>query len=172
MQCASAATRTLGFALLCCHPSARTRDQSLSFPSAHSNIIRLVDHTREECLVCFGHCWKSSSRRVNSFGRPRPFTSMRLGVSFPDSGCRENADCSHCIGKSRFCCHLSTECKNFLLKLSPWSSTSLLTMRFRKCSSCVLSHARSTRNRGPANFPVHQTSSQLKALGQLSTTTR
>ena len=28
------------------------------------------------------HCWKSSSRPVNSFGRPRPFTSMRLGVSF------------------------------------------------------------------------------------------
>ena len=42
-------------------------------------------------------------------------------------------------------------------------------MRFRKCSSCVFPPARPTRNRDPANFLVHQTSSQLRALGQLST---
>ena len=49
-------------------------------------------------------------------------------------------------------------------------------MRCRKCSSCVSLHSRSsvtrtTNNNGPANFPVHQTSSQLRALGRLCTTT-
>ena len=49
-------------------------------------------------------------------------------------------------------------------------------MRFRKCSSCVSPHTnssvtRTTNNNGPANFPVQQTSSQLKTFGRLSTTT-
>ena len=51
--------------------------------AAHSNIISdsLITPAKN-ASVFFDHCWKSSSRPGNSFGRSRPFTSMRLGVSF------------------------------------------------------------------------------------------
>ena len=56
---------------------------SVGCSAAHSNIISdsLITPAKK-ASVFFDHCWKSSSRPVNSFGRPRPFTSMRLGVSF------------------------------------------------------------------------------------------
>ena len=45
----------------------------------------------------------------------------------------------------------------------------LLRMRFRKCSSCVSRHNKQQRssNHRPANFPVHQTRSQLSSPDQL-----
>ena len=36
---------------------------------------------------------------------------------FPNVSCREIVDCSHCIGKSRFCCHLSSQREQLLMKL-------------------------------------------------------
>ena len=89
--CASAAAQTPGFALLCPRscPSAWTRDQLLSswFPSAVQRPTPTSSQTSlitpaKNASVFFDHYWKSSSRPVNSLGRPRPFTSMRLGVSF------------------------------------------------------------------------------------------
>ena len=60
----------------------RRRDfrRLLSGPLQHH--LRLLDHTGEESLRLLRPCWKSSSKPVNSLGRPRPFTSMRLGASF------------------------------------------------------------------------------------------
>ena len=51
--------------------------------AAHSNIISdsLITPAKN-ASVLFDHRWKSSSLPENSFGRPKPFTSMRLGVSF------------------------------------------------------------------------------------------
>ena len=50
--------------------------------AAHSNIISdsLITPAKN-ASVFFDHYWQSSSLPENSFGRPRPFTSMRLGVS-------------------------------------------------------------------------------------------
>ena len=91
---------------------------SFGCSAAHYNIISDSMITpAKNASIFFDHCWKSSSRPVNSFRRPRPFTSMRLGVSFRTSSCREIVDSSHCLGKSRLCCHLCTQKEYFLLKL-------------------------------------------------------
>ena len=51
--------------------------------AAHSNIISdSLITPGKNASVFFDHCWTSSSLPKNSFGRPMPFTSMRLGVSF------------------------------------------------------------------------------------------
>ena len=89
---------------------------------------------------------------------------------FPNLSCREIVDCSHCIGKSRFCCHLSSQREQLLLKLC-----NNLLHRHRHRSSTdrrstgVPPAFRHTQTRQATT--VHQASSQLRALGQLSTTT-
>ena len=50
----------------------------LSGPLQHH--LRLLDHTNKKCLRLLRPLL--SSRPANSFGLPRPFKSMRLGVSF------------------------------------------------------------------------------------------
>ena len=76
--------------------------------AAHSNIISDSWITpAKNVSVFFDHCWKSSSRPENSFGRPRTFTSMRTRSVFPNLSCR-----------NRICCHLSSKTEQLLLKLS------------------------------------------------------
>ena len=90
---------------------------SIVCSAAHSNIISdsLITPTKN-ASVFFDHCWKSSSLPENSFGRPRPFTSMRRSF-FPNLSCREIVDRSCCFSESRFCGHLSSECEHLLLQL-------------------------------------------------------
>ena len=59
----------------------RRRDfrRLLSGPLQHH--LRLLNHTSEESLRLLRPLLEVSSRPVKSFGRPRPFTPMRLGVS-------------------------------------------------------------------------------------------
>ena len=64
----------------------------------------------------FDQCWKSSSLPVNSFGRPRPFTSMRLGV-FPKLICRKTVHGTFCICKSSLITNLTSQCDYFPLTL-------------------------------------------------------
>ena len=52
---------------------------SVACSAAHSNIISDTMITPAK-NASFDHCWKSSYEPMNSFGRPRPSTSMRLGV--------------------------------------------------------------------------------------------
>ena len=96
---------------------------SVGCSAAHSNIISdsLITPAKN-ASVLVDHCWNCEF--------------LRTSKTFH---CREIVDCSHCIGKSRFCCHLSSKCKvEVESQLAPSSSTSLLLrMRFRKCSSCV-----------------------------------
>ena len=176
MLCASAAAQTSGFAVHCPHRqnsrSIAVVEISVGCSAAHSNII-------SDSLITPA---KTASGPLNSFGRTRPFTPMTRSI-LPNLCCRKIVDCSHCIGKSRFCCHLSSECEYLLLQLSD-----NLLHRHRHRSSSDRGAAISppafhrTQDRQATrvqqtlrahNDPaskVHQTCSQLSAHRQLSTT--
>ena len=159
---------------------------SVGCSAAHSKIISdsLITQVKN-ASVFFDHCWKSSSQPVRTpLGVRGPFTSMRLGVSFPS---REIVDRSHCIGKSRFCGNLSSESEQLLLELCNnllhrhRQSKSLTTPAIRqvttfqrfsdRCSSCISPNKGSTRTNGPANHgPPEKTTPQLSCPGHPSTT--
>ena len=116
----------------------------------------------KKALISLDHCWKSSSLPENSFSSPRSFVLMRLGASLRtwavvrlylsfESG-QLPADAESPFAPSK-------------------SSSLLLRMRFRKYQStsspCVSPHARSTSNRRPEDYPVHQSRSKLSSPGQL-----
>ena len=150
---------------------------SVGCSAAHSNIISdSLIIPAKNASVFLDHCWKSSSGPVNSFGRPRPFHLDETRSVFPNLCCREIVDCSHCIDKSRFCHHLSSESDWFLLKLCNnslhSSSTSLLLRtRFHQCSSLRFATRRLDKQpRSRKQGPPENTTPQLSAHRQLSTT--
>ena len=140
------------------HPSARTRDQLLSswFPLAVQwplqHRLGLLDRFSEECLRLLRPLLEILLTSSEFLRTTKTFHTNETRGILPDL----IVDCSHCIGKSTFCCHLSSESEQLLLKLCHnLLQLLLLRMRFRKCSSCVSPHTSSSSNHGPAN-EVHQ----------------
>ena len=79
--------------------------------------LRLVDHTSEECLRLLRPLLEILLTTSELLLTTEAFHIDETRSVFPNSSWREIVDCSHCTGKSRFCCHLSSESEQFLLKL-------------------------------------------------------
>ena len=93
------------------------RDFRRLFSSPLQHHLGLLDHSSEECLRLLRPLLNISPLPENSFGRPRPFTSMRLGVSFRTRTVARLLICPYCFCKSRLCSNLSSEIEQFLSKL-------------------------------------------------------
>ena len=79
---------------------------SVGCSAAHSNIISdsLISPAKN-ASVFFDHCCKSSFTFSKLLRTTNAFHIDETRSVFPNLSCRKIVDCSHCIGKSRFCCH-------------------------------------------------------------------
>ena len=96
--------------------------------------LRLLDHFNENVSVFFVHYWKSSFLSENSLRRSRPFTSMRLSVSFR----------TWAVGRSFIA-------RTWDLKQLPASSSISLLLRTSELRFSTHNYSNSTSQPVPAN---------------------
>ena len=96
----------------CCRRDFR---QLFSCPLQHH--LGLLDHTNEECLRLRRPLLELLLTTSELLQTPATFHIDETRSIFPHLSCLEIVNRSHCIGKSRFCRHLSSESEQLLLKL-------------------------------------------------------
>ena len=93
------------------------RDFRRLFSGPLQHHLRLLDHTSEECTRLLRPLLEILLTASELLRASEAFHMDETCSIFPNLSCREIVDCSHCIGKSRFCCHLSSQREQLLLKL-------------------------------------------------------
>ena len=80
---------------------------SVSGPLQHH--LRLLDHISQECLRFLGPLLEILLTSSEFLRTSKTFHVNETRSILPNLSCREIVECSHCTGKSRFCCHLSKQ---------------------------------------------------------------
>ena len=93
------------------------RDFLRLFSGPLQHHLRLLDHTSEECLRLLRPLLEILLLATELLRTTAAFHIDETRSVFPNLSCREIVDCSHCIGKSKLCCHLSSQREQLLLKL-------------------------------------------------------
>ena len=86
--------------------------------ATHSNIISdLLVTPAKNCLRLLRPLLEILFSASELLRTTEPFHIDETRSVLPNLSCREIVDCSHCIGKFRFCFHLSSQSEQLLLKL-------------------------------------------------------
>ena len=91
---------------------------SVTCSAAHfQHHLGLLDPTSEECLRLLRPLLEILLSASEVLRTTEVFHNDETRSVIPNLSCREIVDCSHCIGKSRFCCHLISQREQLLLTL-------------------------------------------------------
>ena len=93
------------------------RDFRRLFSGPLQHHLRLLDHTSKECFRLLRTLLEILLTSSEFLRTSKTFHIDETRSVFPNLSCREIVDCSHCTGKSKFCCHLSSQREQLLLKL-------------------------------------------------------